>query len=82
MLIMKQHDQFLFPFYFEWGRDHSCKTRIDRTKEQQNKEKRYICRYIHTHTKKVRDASVSQNEQIHIQGRQKLKQNNIFWYMR
>ena len=38
MLIMKQHDQFLFPFYFEWGRDHSCKTRIDRTKEQQNKE--------------------------------------------
>lgn len=52
MLIMKQHDQFLFPFYFEWGRDHSCKTRIDRTKEQQNKEKRYICRYIHTHTKK------------------------------
>ena len=39
MLIMKQHDQFLF--YFEWGRDHSCKTRIDTTNEHQNKEKIY-----------------------------------------
>lgn len=57
MLIMKQHDQFLFPFYFEWGRDHSCQTRTDRTKEQQNKEKRYVCRYTHTHKESQRCVS-------------------------